>query len=86
MRLVMHYGEGDGCTYSCDVNVPFNYESAEQALIDFEIALHAAQKNQTNIEFMGIGFDLSTFVQRGNVFLPDFYTLDEWFDTFNGQV
>jgi hypothetical protein len=38
MRLVVSYSEGDGCTYSCQCDVPVEYESAEQLLVDIEDA------------------------------------------------
>lgn len=34
MRLVVSYSHGDGYTYSCDENLPFEYESAEALLVD----------------------------------------------------
>ena len=36
MRLIVQYVEGDGCTYSCENSIPFEYESAEKLLLDLE--------------------------------------------------
>jgi len=37
-KLVVSYTHGDGCTFSCDENVPVEYESAEQLTVDIETA------------------------------------------------
>jgi hypothetical protein len=78
MKIVMHYNEGDGCTYSCDVNLPFDYDSPEQALVDFEDLFH---RSGGLFVFMGQEFFKETFMEAGRVFLPSFYTLEEWFET-----
>ena len=36
MRLVIINSEGDEYTYSFDAVIPFDYESAEQLLVDME--------------------------------------------------
>jgi len=49
MKLVVSYSVGDGYTYSCQSDVPVEYESAEQLLVDIEDAatrLLAARKHQ----------------------------------------
>ena len=49
MKLVVNYSVGDGFTYCCQCDVPVEYESAEQLLVDIEDAvtrLLAARKNQ----------------------------------------
>jgi len=88
MKIVMHYVEGDGCTYSCDQDLPFEYESAEAALVEFERLFNEARGNGNpkgnlamgQFTFAGMEFYCCTFVDGGQVFFPEFYTLDEWFE------
>lgn len=79
IKLVMSYVDGDGCTYSCDVDLPFMYESAEAALVDFEQAFLNAKDGRFN--FVGHEFYVSSFREHNSSYvqLPNFYTLDEWF-------
>lgn len=87
MKIVMCYTEGDGCTYSCDQTFCFNYPSAEQALVDFEALLKQslAEGNprgflsQGRFTFADVEFYAHTFIEKGKTYLPEFYTLDEWF-------
>jgi type VI protein secretion system component VasK len=79
MNVVMCYTEGDGCTYSADHNYPFEYESACDALIDFERLFNEARATVNAFTFAGMEFYADTFVERGEVYLPEFYSLDEWF-------
>lgn len=39
MRLIVSYSHGDGFTYSCQSDIPVEYESAEQLLVDIEDAV-----------------------------------------------
>jgi hypothetical protein len=87
MNVVMCYTEGDGCTYSCDQDFPFEYESAEAALVEFERLFNeasAAGNPKGNLSmgrftFAGMEFYCCTFVHERQVYLPEFYSLDEWF-------
>lgn len=82
MQLVMQYGIGDGCTFWCTNTHPFIYESAEQALVDFEIALKIAIDDKINcgeFSFAGITMAVYVFVDDGIITLPNIWTVDEWF-------
>lgn len=90
MRLVLHFVSGDGFTYSCDVNMPFEYESAEQAILDFERDIKAARELQVAyFVFAGHQLDVSTFYAHNyaegetwrdaKLYLPEIWTIDEWF-------
>jgi hypothetical protein len=87
MNVVMCYTEGDGCTYSCDHDLPFEYESAEAALVEFERLFNEARDagnpkgnlSMGRFVFIGTEFYCCTFVHERKVYLPEFYTLDEWF-------
>lgn len=79
VKVVMVYTEGDGCTYSADHNYPFEYESPEQALVDFEALFIAARKSNTDFTFIGMEFYPAMFMDGPAVYLPEFLTLDEWF-------
>lgn len=47
MRLVMLYTVSDGCTYSCDVVKPIEYESVEQARLDFGSKILEIEEKQS---------------------------------------
>jgi hypothetical protein len=87
MNVVMCYTEGDGCTYSCDHDLPFEYESAEAALVEFERLFNEGRENGNpkgnlamgRFTFAGMEFYCCTFVFERKVYLPEFYSLDEWF-------
>ena len=86
MKLVMCYSIGDGCTFSCDVTLPIEYESAEAAIVEFErLCLEArALKWPDSQEFWFAGheFEPSPFFWRNTpdrFDSPDFLTIDEWF-------
>jgi hypothetical protein len=85
IRLVITYSAGDGCTYSCDVALPIEYESAEAAIVDFETAARAAQAARVAyFTFAGLQFDASDFFWRNHdeprYYSPEFLTVDEWFN------
>lgn len=79
MKLVMHYIDGDGCTYWSEVTYPFEYASAEDALVDFE-ALFKAAGPHGSFHFAGENFICDLFIDHGKVTLPTIYTLEEWFE------
>ena len=87
MKIVMTYDVSDGCTYSCEVTLPLEYDSPEQALLDFEAAFNAANVvDPVTGYFHGVftvfgqEFFVVTFKYEGVVTLPNFYSLDEWFN------
>jgi hypothetical protein len=53
MKLIVSYTEGDGCTYSCQRDVPVDYESAEKLLCDIEAMATEFIENlrQASIEY-----------------------------------
>ena len=77
MRIVMCYQFTDCCTYWCPTAIPILYDSCEQALVDFEAAL-----NNTTGEFsiFGTSYYKYDFIQDGEIILPDFLTVDEWYE------
>ena len=80
MKLVMCYVKTDGATYSYDVILPFEYESFEQAYGDFIHLLHSGKQT---FYFVGYEFYLYDFKDSSDeIFPPDFYTLEHWFETF----
>lgn len=87
MRLVLAFNVGDGCTYSADVRLPFEYDSAEQAYVDLQRAIFAAQhevlikRDWRLADFTFAGHELRTsdFIIEGNLYMPDIWTIDEWF-------
>jgi hypothetical protein len=82
MKLVMHYAEGDGCTYNATNDIPFEYESAEQAIVDFDALLAAAKKTHTTFTWLGVEYFSNHFDLKWDGEYPQFLTLDEWFDRF----
>lgn len=92
MRLVMTFTAGDGCTYSCDVALPIEYESAEAAIVEFERDAKAAYLGG-GVGFMFAGHELNANDFFGRVsgqpwqdapfYGPDFLTIDEWFESFS---
>lgn len=87
MKLVMTYSTGDGYTYSCDVTIPFEYSSKENAYVDFMLSLKDAMDNNKMLfSFANNAFGTSTFIDKVNdsmvIIEPEFYFLNEWFNTF----
>jgi hypothetical protein len=80
MRLVLEYTIGDGCTYHCDETIPFVYDSAEQAYVDFEEAAQKAFLSHSTFTFGGRTINSTHFFDDdGNYYPPEMYTIDEWF-------
>ena len=82
MQLVLQYGDGDGCTFSCTCTHPIEYESAEKALVDFETILNDAISTTGHFGefiFAGIEMGISTFKFDDYIILPEIWTIDEWF-------
>lgn len=86
MRLVLEYHVGDGCTYSCTNTLPFEYESAEAALVDLEDAVlkRVAGVGPGNwsdvIQFAGHSLEAGDFMENGKFWPPQIMTIDEWFE------
>lgn len=90
MQLVLRYTVSDGYTYWYDVIIPFYYESAEQAIIDFEYNLvhrvMAFKDILADFTFVGHTFSANNFYVDGKLELPDIMTIDEWFNSEPGHV
>jgi hypothetical protein len=94
MKLVMTYAIGDDCTWWANEVIPFEYESAEAALVDFDVALKAANKVKHSFEFdfAGHHFNCTSFFEWSDrkqcveKTLPDIQTLEEWFDSKNKKA
>jgi hypothetical protein len=91
MRLVLFFTDGDGCSWSADTTLPFEWESAEAAIVEFERACKTAfaERQQT---FMFAGHELSpdAFYPRDSYLQPKYQapsimTVDEWFENYGGQ-
>ena len=87
VKLVMSYTVGDGYTWSAKENLPFEYESAEAAIVEFErLAIEAfgdgTYKTRRSFMFAGREFEPSDFrsFELDRWYFPEFYTLDEWFE------
>lgn len=85
MKLVLFYVASDECSWSVDVNLPFEHESAEAAIVDFErlcTEAYADPELRGKFIFAGTEFHYGDFRSRGleRWYFPEFYTLDEWFE------
>lgn len=59
MKLVMIWADSDGCTYSCEVVQPFEYESIDKAQFDF---LELCEKNiDSNKSFQFAGHEFNAY-------------------------
>ena len=89
MRLILSYSVGDGCTYSCDIRLPFEYSSKEQAELDLLALMESKMQPKTwvsnDIVFAGHILDASDFwyhsEKQGRLVYnePRILTVDEWF-------
>ena len=85
MRLIVSYTEGDGCTYSCQRDIPVVYDSAEQLTVDIEEVANRIIRGEhredyfTGTSFNGHTIYVNHFVEQGKYFAPNIYTVDEWF-------
>ena len=87
MQLVLAFNVGDGCTYSADVRLPFEYASAELAYIDLEDAIKQAdheartKRDWRLADFTFAGHELRSpdFIIDGTLYMPEIWTIDEWF-------
>ena len=79
---------GDGFTYYCDSAVPILYESAEDAIVDFErLCVEAFHNRQGQFLFAGTEFHTKSFMladegdswEKSKFYGPNFLTIDEWF-------
>jgi hypothetical protein len=86
MKLVLTYTGGDGCTYSFDETIPFNYSSKEEAEADFLGEAEKGLEKQRDFCFLGKDYGWSYFFYRDPqtkkmvYFGPEFFTIEEWFD------
>jgi hypothetical protein len=82
MRFVVKYAVGDGCTWSSEVVLPVEYESAEALYVDFETAVRSAQRlgwRGYQFEVAGHEFDADDFLEGDLYTPPEILTVDEWF-------
>lgn len=87
MKLVLAYGQGDGCTYWSERTIPVEYESAEALIVDFENAAKSAYcSDHWDFVFAGHTFDASDFFDKNSFdenddyMCPEIMTIDEWFN------
>jgi hypothetical protein len=65
MKLVLNFSIGDGCTYFCDVTLPIEYESSEQAIVDLEaVSLKAHAEREYFFTFAGHEIETAAFMIR----------------------
>jgi hypothetical protein len=72
-KLVLRYYWCIPYEASGEVNHPFEYESKEQAFVDFTELL---EKSDYDFEFLGENFDTRDAKSA------EFFTLEEWFERF----
>lgn len=84
MRLIMRY---DWCVpYQASGvgTIPFEYESKEKAIKDFIDAIEEAFIDEKDdFIFLGKEFSVRDFTyENGEIFMPGFYSLEEWFEKY----
>lgn len=85
MKLVLIFSVTDGYTYGFEKVLPFEYDSAEAAIVDFEAAWKASVNHPDKVFlFADELFPYSRFkydLDGATVFdAPDILTIDEWFE------
>lgn len=96
MKLIICYTAGDGCSWHSNIILPIEYSSEEALICDFDAALTKAIDKKDSVFIFGDQeFDVSCFFAKINSWdvrnkkpkiyeemkiLPDFYTLETWFD------
>lgn len=86
-KLIMHHVYSDGYS-GCETQMlPFRYESVAKAKADFQnlIAQAYFAEGKCEVEFAGHTFQVREFIHDETVCLPNFHTLDAWFDLFSGK-
>lgn len=84
MKLVLKYNISDDYTYSCDVTIPLEYESAEAALVDLDNLVCMQSNVYTEFGFAGYTLNSRPFGHIGEDGKMTFFgahimTIDEWF-------
>lgn len=92
MKMILFYTDSDECSYSCDVVVPFEYESTKKAMTDFmQLAETTAFTGKYEFQFLSEHFMIRHFIEKKYdankkpVYIPtppDIYTLEEWFEKY----
>jgi hypothetical protein len=77
-RIIMVVIYSDECTYSCEESYPILHLSTVDALFAFE-KLNNEVGNYKTFSFCGMNFSKLDE-------LPDFYTVDEWFEQNGNNV
>lgn len=88
MKLVAYWTTSNGFTTSNDYVQPFEYESEEAFMVDFE---NVIRKNfaecKYDIVFAGVQWDISHFFyhygQELVTDLPEVLPLEKWFETYH---
>jgi hypothetical protein len=99
MKIVMVRDWSEEWVASGTETLPLEYASAEQAIVDFETLAreartlylaHPERPRTVMFEFAGFRFDFSKvlFETQSDVeaYLPQFLTVDEWFDRHGAKA
>jgi hypothetical protein len=82
VRLILELHDSDGYTCACTTTYPVedgSKEKLQERILD--AAQAARERGHGYFEFMGISMEARWFLGENGkeVFLPDVYTVDEWF-------
>lgn len=95
MKYVLNYSSGDGCTFSCDENLPFESDKTKEdleleLLEKWEEYIKSKDFYRSEVKFYGLSLDLSCFTfdeydklhKRNNPQYsePSILTLEDWFE------
>lgn len=81
MRLILIYTMSDGCTYSCEKILPFEYDSEEALIVLFEEKLDAAIVESHNFfTVLGEQLFVQYFYDGQAKWLPEIMNFDHWFE------
>lgn len=79
-RIIGRFYDSDGYTYSCTWTNSFYAESPEAALVIFEELC----KSKTDFSFAGMQFYSHNYLPPNE--MPQFLSLDEWFEEYGTYV
>lgn len=88
MRLIVSYSCGDSYSAMWTANVPFEYESAEQLLVDIEVQAAIVLENirksvyaeSPTIRAGDTELTISDFISGGKYWAPSVVSVDQWFE------
>jgi hypothetical protein len=79
---IIAYCCSDGYTYSCSTAVPVMYKSLEALIVDFETTIKDSYENHNRcVALGGVDFDVDDFYGGGHYNEPDFYTVEQWYES-----